>query len=566
MRGRLCWGNWLFLLLLGQAAWSAAAAAETDSCRALLQEYYQANSKEAVPYTGNNMVYFLHIPRTAGRTFYSCLLRIGTPGRRRCPKSYDHLRINTELPQCYLLSSHDDFSVVEQLPPNTAVVSQLRDPVQRVLSAYEFAIEVAARQLRRSKTYVKPKNRVVTDDVWPWSYLIPFFVADIKPKVTALKAVPLKAPGVWAEQRADDGRRYYWNKFTNTSKWELSEEEKVHLVPNLDPYDNPMVLPLQDFIHQPIAAELLHNGELLQVLGLTNYSHWDKAAELRSCMLKHDDIAEELLEFGLKRIEKFEHVGTTEKLYLSVEAAAASLKMPLGSTAYGAGEAASANKEHSRSLTWQDAMKAGDTPVPPTEDEVYADTGARADIHQLAAGVRTRRALLSELQQQWNELVKAKASQTELRELRGRLNAARAELTVSQGELVAARTEEARKRELKAAQSKTDATLELALGAEFQKCAKRAQNRNASRKKTSMLNLRLNDYRQIYFDKEDRKRIPEAVIEEIRNLNSLDVRLHKRALELLQQKRDSHTAAGSLQVLPKVTADAAPASASKDEL
>lgn len=57
---------------------------------------------------------------------------------------------------------------------------------------------------------------------------------------------------------------------------------------------------------------------------------------------------------------------------------------------------------------------------------------------------------------------------------------------------------------------------ELALGAEFQKCSKRAQNRNSSRKKTSMLNMRLNDYRQIYFDKEDRKRIPEAVIEEIR--------------------------------------------------
>lgn len=169
-------------LCLGLLACAPKAAAETD-CRALLQEYYAVNSKEAAPHTGNNMVYFLHIPRTAGRTFYSCLLRIGTPGRRRCPKAYDHLRINTELPQCYLLSSHDDFSVVEQLPPDTAVVSQLRDPVQRVLSAYEFAIEVAARQLRRSKTYVKPKNRVVTDDVWPWSYLIPFFVNDIKPKV-----------------------------------------------------------------------------------------------------------------------------------------------------------------------------------------------------------------------------------------------------------------------------------------------------------------------------------------------------------------------------------------------
>jgi len=48
--------------------------------------------------------------------------------------------------------------------------------------------------------------------------------------------------------------------------------------------------------------------------------------------------AEELLQFGLKRIERFEHVGTTEKLMPSVESAAASLKMPLGGTAYGAGE------------------------------------------------------------------------------------------------------------------------------------------------------------------------------------------------------------------------------------
>lgn len=140
------------------------------------------------------MYLFLHC-RTAGRTFHSCLLRPGTPGSKRCPKAYDHLRIDFSVPQCYLLSSHDDFSVVEQLPDNTAVVSQLRDPIDRFLSSYEFAIEVAARQLRRSKSYVKPKNRVVTDDVWPWSHLIPFFVDDLKPKVAAAKAQPLEAPG-----------------------------------------------------------------------------------------------------------------------------------------------------------------------------------------------------------------------------------------------------------------------------------------------------------------------------------------------------------------------------------
>lgn len=69
-------------------------------------------------------------------------------------------------------------------------------------------------------------------------------IPPVQPTATTSPATPTPA-GVWAEQRADDGRRYYWNKFTNTSKWELSEEEKTRLVPNLDSYDNPMVMSLQ---------------------------------------------------------------------------------------------------------------------------------------------------------------------------------------------------------------------------------------------------------------------------------------------------------------------------------
>jgi hypothetical protein len=45
----------------------------------------------------------------------------------------------------------------------------------------------------------------------------------------------------------------------------LDESEKQHLVPNLDPYNNRMFMPLAEFMRQPIAAELLHNGELMQV-------------------------------------------------------------------------------------------------------------------------------------------------------------------------------------------------------------------------------------------------------------------------------------------------------------
>lgn len=55
-------------------------------------------------------------------------------------------------------------------------------------------------------------------------------------------------------------------------------------------------------------------------------------------------------------------------------------------------------------------MKAGASPVPPSEDDVYADGLGKADIHQLAAAVRTKRSLLSELQKEWNELVRVSGS------------------------------------------------------------------------------------------------------------------------------------------------------------
>jgi hypothetical protein len=71
--------------------------------------------------------------------------------------------------------------------------------------------------------------------------------------------------GVWSEQRSDEGQTYYWNKYLNQSKWTLDESEKQHLVPNLDPYNNRMFMPLAEFMRQPIAGELLHNGELMQV-------------------------------------------------------------------------------------------------------------------------------------------------------------------------------------------------------------------------------------------------------------------------------------------------------------
>ena len=73
-----------------------------------------------------HMLYFLHIPRTAGRTYHSCFLKLGSPPSRRCEKSYDILRIDRSLEGCGLLSSHDDLSASKMFPANAAFATQIR--------------------------------------------------------------------------------------------------------------------------------------------------------------------------------------------------------------------------------------------------------------------------------------------------------------------------------------------------------------------------------------------------------------------------------------------------------
>jgi hypothetical protein len=49
---------------------------------------------------------------------------------------------------------------------------------------------------------------------------------------------------VWTEQRTVDGSRYYWNELKNMSKWDLTAAERKTLVPDLNPYDNDLAMPL----------------------------------------------------------------------------------------------------------------------------------------------------------------------------------------------------------------------------------------------------------------------------------------------------------------------------------
>ena len=61
-----------------------------------------------------------------------------------------------------------------------------------------------------------------------------------------------------------------------------------------------------------------------QVLGITNYSHWGDAGDMRSCVWQSNSVREHMLEIGINRINKFMHVGVTNRLSDSVAASGVS--------------------------------------------------------------------------------------------------------------------------------------------------------------------------------------------------------------------------------------------------
>jgi len=68
------------------------------------------------PGAPDGLLFFLHVPRTAGRNLSHCLLRPAFAPSRRCPRSYDALRLRggggADGGRCDVSSSHDDLSAL----------------------------------------------------------------------------------------------------------------------------------------------------------------------------------------------------------------------------------------------------------------------------------------------------------------------------------------------------------------------------------------------------------------------------------------------------------------------
>ena len=75
----------------------------------------------------------------------------------------------------------------------------------------------------------------------------------------------------------------------------------------------------------------------VQVLGLTNYSRWQDAAAVRTCMAASPAVGQQLLPLAVSSLRKFVHVGVTERLYDSIQSLAATMGMRLDGSAWEVG-------------------------------------------------------------------------------------------------------------------------------------------------------------------------------------------------------------------------------------
>nr|ACN35124.1 unknown [Zea mays] len=127
-------------------------------------------------------------------------------------------------------------------------------------------------------TRVLKKSRAVsTLDIWPWKYLVPWMREDL------------------------------------FSRRDARGIDKVHSSKKVNAYDvEDMVMPLHQYINDPVAHEIIHNGATFQITGLTNNSYFDGAHEVRHCARKHPDLGRIVLEVAKNRLDQMLYVGLTE--------------------------------------------------------------------------------------------------------------------------------------------------------------------------------------------------------------------------------------------------------------
>ena len=334
----------LYILLFSGSVYGRGSGQEEEiSCAKRVEEFSKKYERIAVSPRGDNVhgqspfVFFLHVPRTAGKTYSTCFLNASLRPSKRCMPGYDRLRYPQSPEKCEYYVSHDDLSFLDNLPAdvkdNVIVVTQLRDPVQRVISAYEFGIEVAGRKINTPDSKIESMKQNMTSvntyNVWPWKYIVPFAREHIRDRLDAI--VEEHGEVLPFETHVDPAtnKTYYFDRKKNTTTWSMPAPNAT-----LNAYDNELTMPLHEWIETPEIEDLIHNGHTLQVLGISNTSFWSEAPSLRRCFFKDEESRKELLDMAKKKLSHMRHVGLQDTLEESVASLAASLQRKMNDSVY----------------------------------------------------------------------------------------------------------------------------------------------------------------------------------------------------------------------------------------
>ena len=97
----------------------------------------------------------------------------------------------------------------------------------------------------------------------------------------------------------------------------------------------------------PFLLKLEVQSLSVQVLGLTAYSQWQGATELRQCLPGSPEARTILQDLALERLENFVHVGVSERLEESISSLAAALEIDIEASSWAVS---------SSTFVWQSSM------------------------------------------------------------------------------------------------------------------------------------------------------------------------------------------------------------------
>lgn len=82
---------------------------EFERCESVVTSWARSSLDEEMTkedkHTLRDLLFFLHVPRTGGRTYFHCFLKKLYPSNLECPRSYDKLRFDPRSSQLFFQAS-----------------------------------------------------------------------------------------------------------------------------------------------------------------------------------------------------------------------------------------------------------------------------------------------------------------------------------------------------------------------------------------------------------------------------------------------------------------------------